>query len=221
MILNFKKFCFLLLMSFLLVGCGKTINKPNNDVNSTDVKNTEDKLKDPVLKWCQVYNPNGFNTITCVLSNPNDVDIDVSYDLVYYKDGEEVARSEYYTNFQVSPKHDDVIWGNVGIPSPSKVDEVKMENITVTPASRDSIEADIKYLESVDGSMYFSVKHKEDIEINYITFFLYNDINKNKKCDEGELVVTSSDSVLDKEGKVSFDIEGYEYTDYEIFYNAS
>ena len=42
----------------------------------------------------------------------------------------------------------------------------------------------------------------------------------NKKCDQGELVVTSIASTMEKEDKVYFVTEGYSYTDYEIYYNA-
>ena len=100
------------------------------------------------------------------------------------------------------------------------VDEVKMENITVSKAYHESIDAEIKYIETIDDEAYFSVKHDKKPTLNSITFLLYNDKNKNKKCDKGELVVTSIADTSEKEDKVSFETSGYNYTDYEIYYNA-
>ena len=213
---------------FLLVGCSKDdkkVNENNTNISDNQIKENDDSdislsLKNPKLEWCQLYNPNGFDTITGVLSNPNNVDIDVTYDLVYYKNGKEVARSEDFSNFNVSPKHNDVIWANVNIPKASDVDEIKMENIQVSEAYNKSLEADINYIETIDDEAFFSVKSIEKPTLNTITFFLYNDVNKNKKCDQGELVVTSIASTMEKEDKVYFVTEGYSYTDYEIYYNA-
>lgn len=213
---------------FLLVGCSKEDKKVNeNNTNISDSQTIDNdgsdistSLKNPKLEWCQLYNPNGFDTITGILSNPNNVDIDVTYDLVYYKDGKEVARTESFSNFNVSPKHNDVIWANVDIPKASDVDEIKMENIQVSKAYHNSIDAEIKYLETKDDEAYFSVKYDKQPTFNNITFLLYNDENKNKKCDQGELVVTSIDNTIENEDIVSFVTEGYNYTDYEAYYNA-
>lgn len=221
-----KKIFLLILCLFLLVGCNNNEdisednnlnNNVDNDTSSTEVSTN---LKEPVVEWCQLYNPNGFDTITCIVSNPNKVDIDITYDLVFYKDGKEISRQEDWSNFQISPNHDEIIWGNVGIPKSTVVDEVKMENITVSKAYYESIEAEIKYVETIDDEAYFSVKHNKKPNLNNITFLLYNDDNKNKKCDKGELVVTSIANTSEKEDKVYFITEGYNYTNYEIYYNA-
>lgn len=214
-----RKIFLLMLCLFLLVGCS---NKENNNLNNNE-SNPEGEnisLKDPIVEWCELYNPNGFDTITCVISNPNKVDIDFTYDLVFYKDGKEVSRQEDWSKFQISPKHNDVIWGNVGIPKSIDVDEIKMENITVSKSYYESIDAKIKYIETIDDEAYFSVKHDKKPNLSNITFLLYNDKNKNKKCDKGELVVTSIADTMEKEDKVSFETSGYNYTDYEIYYNA-
>lgn len=213
-----KKIFLLLLSLLLVVGCSN--NEEKDPIIDDDSNIEEQELKEPIVDWCQVYNPNGFNTVTCLLTNPNKVDIEVTYDLVYYKDGKEIARSENYSNFNVSPKHKDVIWGNVGIPDPSKVEEVKMENIQVFESYNKSIDAEIKHTDTKDGYEYFSIKHEKDPEVSTVSFFLYNDVNKNKKCDKGELVVVSTSSTFEKEDTVYFEIEGYDYTNYEIFYNA-
>ena len=216
-----KKNIFILLICLvLLAGCDKKENLKKDNNNEDNNVTDSISLKNPEVLWCQLYNPNGFDTITGVLSNPNNVDIDVTYDLVYYKNGKEVARSEDFSNFNVSPKHNDVIWANVNIPKASDVDEIKMENIQVSEAYNKSLEADINYIETIDDEAFFSVKSIEKPTLNTITFFLYNDENKNKKCDQGELVVTSIASTMEKEDKVYFVTEGYSYTDYEIYYNA-
>lgn len=225
-----KKIFLLILCLFLLVGCSnkESSSESNNLNNDVDVNNSEvgSSLKDPIVEWCQLYNPNGFDTITCVISNPNTVDIDITYDLVFYKDGNEVSRQEEWSNFQISPKHKDVIWGNVDIPKSIDVDEVKMENITVTKAYYESIDADIKYVETIEDKAYFSVKHTKKPTIDYIYVFYYNDINNNKKCDKGELNVVGSFSTTDIESKFDVDTNvvgskyGIDYNEYEIYYNA-
>lgn len=212
-----------IMLCLTLTGCGKKENNnENNNLNNNESNLSEENisLKEPIMEWCELYNPNGFNTITCVVSNPNNVDIDFTYDLVFYKDGKEVSRQEDWAKFQISPKHKDIIWGNVDIPSSKDVDEVQMENITVSKAYHESIDAEIKYIETIDDEAYFSVKHDKKPTLSNITFLLYNDKNKNKKCDKGEVVVTSNADTMEKEDKVSFVTEGYDYTDYEIYYNA-
>ena len=212
---------FICIITLAITGCGgkeKETGKTNNDENSQAEENAV--LKDPIMEWCQLYNPNGFDTITCVVSNPNKVDIDFTYDLVFYKNGKEVARQEEWSKFQISSKHNDIIWGNVDIPKSEDVDEVKMENITISKSYYESIDAEIKYVETKDDEAYFSVKHDKKPTLNNITFLLYNDKNKNKKCDKGEVVVTSIADTSEKEDKVSFETSGYNYTNYEIYYNA-
>ena len=218
-----RKIFLLMLCLFLLVGCSnKENNNENNNLNNNESNPEEENisLKDPIVEWCELYNPNGFDTITCVISNPNKVDIDFTYDLVFYKDGKEVSRQEDWSKYQISSKHKDIIWGNHDIPKSIDVDEIKMENITVSKSYYESIDAEIKYIETIDDEAYFSVKHDKKPTLNSITFLLYNDKNKNKKCDKGELVVTSIADTSEKEDKVSFETSGYNYTDYEIYYNA-
>ena len=218
-----RKIFLLMLCLFLLVGCSNNENNnENNNLNNNESNPVEENisLKDPIVEWCELYNPNGFDTITCVISNPNKVDIDFTYDLVFYKDVKEVSRQEDWSKYQISSKHKDIIWGNHDIPKSIDVDEIKMENITVSKSYYESIDAEIKYIETIDDEAYFSVKHDKKPTLSNITFLLYNDKNKNKKCDKGEVVVTSNADTMEKEYKVSFVTEGYDYTDYEIYYNA-
>ena len=222
-----RRILILMLWLFLLVGCSnkennsENINK-NNNLNNNESNLVEENisLKDPIMEWCELYNPNGIDTITCVISNPNNVDIDFTYDLVFYKDGKEVSKQEDWAKYQISSKHKDIIWENVDIPKSIDVDEVKMENITVSKSYYESIDAEIKYVETIDDEAYFSVKHTKKPTLSNIIFLLYNDKNKNKKCDKGELVVTSNASTMEEEDKVYFITEGYNYSDYEVYYNA-
>lgn len=227
-----KILLFLLLACLLLTGCDSNSNNSEinlngdnsdivaqNDVSSNESQETI-KLKDPILEWCQLYNPNGFDTVTGIVSNPNDVDIDITYDLVYYKDGIEVARSESFSNFNISPKHSDVIWANYDIPKKEDVDEIKMENIFVTKSYKKSIDAEYSYEETIEHDAIYNFKFKEEPEVAYVWFLLYNDNNKNKKCDEGELVITSTDTTFEKEAKLSYEVDGIEYEKVEIYYNA-
>ena len=74
-----KRIILLILCLFLLVGCSNNVNNnENNNLNNNnnDVVEENISLKDPIVEWCELYNPNGFDTITCVISNPNKVDID-------------------------------------------------------------------------------------------------------------------------------------------------
>lgn len=211
-----KKIIILITCILLLAGCSNTTEN-----NNIDIEETSESLKNPILEWCQLYNPNGYNTITCVISNPNNVDIDISYDLVYYKDGKEVSRTdEQWSNYQISPNHNDVIWGNSDIPSSNDVDEVKMENITVNKAYYNSINAEVKYTETVGDKAYFSVKSDKVPVLNNIWIFEYNDDNNNKKCDKGELVVVVTKNTTEQETKLSIDNDVYKHDSYETYYNA-
>lgn len=220
---------FVCIITLMITGCGNNENSnKNNNLNNNENNPVEENLslKDPIVEWCQLYNPNGFDTITCVFSNPNKVDIDITYDLVFYKDGKEVSRQEEWSNFQVSPKHNDVIWGNTNIPKSTDVDEVKMENITVTKSYYESIDAEIKYVETIEDKAYFSVKHDSKPTLDTVYIFYYKDINKNKKCDKDELNVVGIASIKEKEDKFSVDTDvvgnkyGIDYNEYEIYYNA-
>ena len=223
--------CVLIIVGVLLLAM-----KPQNDEVTTDVDrnsetsksgdsennttNEDSKLIAPVLEWWELYNPNGFDTITAVIRNDNNVAIDVSYDLVYYKDNKEVARSEGFSNFSILPNRDDVIWANFDIPKANEVDEVKMENVIVTEAYYGAIDGKYEYLGTQDGEVRFKFEFEKKPALATIMFILYNDKNGNKKCDKGEIVVTSSDSITEQIGEASFGTGGYAYTDYEVHFVA-
>lgn len=193
-------------------------NKNGDSENNTANENL--KLIAPVLEWWELYNPNGFDTVTAIIRNDNNVAIDVSYDLVYYKDNKEVARSEDFSNFSILPNRNNVIWANFDIPKASEVDEVKMENVIVTEAYYGAIDGKYEYLGTKDGEARFKFEFEKKPTLANIMFILYNDKNGNKKCDKGEIVVMSSDSITEQIGEASFNTEGYAYTDYEVHFVA-
>ena len=178
------------------------------------------RLADPVMNWWELYNPNGFDTLTAELYNPNDVPVEVTYDLVYYKDGVEIARSEDFFSQGILPEGRDLVWANVGIPKAAEADDVKLENVTVSMAYYLPIDGKYKYAETVDGEAYFDFEFDSKPTLATVTFLLYSDKNGNKSFDKGEIVVTSTESLTEQTGRVSFITEGYDYTDYEVYFTA-
>ena len=225
-----------LIICLILTGCGgkngdtptvpdstqssneqETANEPSNEGEKTDSA----ELKAPVLEWWELYNPNGIDTITGVMENTNDVAVDVSYDLVFYKEGAEVSRLEDFANFSILPHGRDILWANVNIPKSTDADDVKLENVIVTESAYPPIDGKYEYAGTTDGEVFFDFEFDSKPQLANITFLLYNDKNGNKQFDKGEIVVTSTDSLTEKTGRVSFEATGYDYTDYEVFFNAS
>lgn len=201
----------------VLTGTLIMLLKSDNGVTSED---DGPELIAPVMEWWDLYNPNGMNTITAVIRNDNNVAVDVSYDLVYYKNGNEVGRSEEFTNFGILGKGKDVVWANVGIPQADEVDEIKMENVMVAEAYKEAIDGKYEYLGVTDGEAMFRFQFDKKPALANIMFILYNDNNSNKKCDKGEIVVTSNDAIMEQTGEASFSTEGYDFTDFEVHFNA-
>lgn len=216
------------MMCLCLSACAGGSNPDNeparpNDTPANDpaVATSESAaLAAPVMESVELYNPNGFDTVTAVISNPNSVAIDVTYDLVYYKDGKETARSEAFSNFAILPGHKDVIWANVDIPKSTDVDDVKMENVFVTQTSYEPIDGNYKYIGTTDGEALFDFTFERKPTLATITFLLYNDNNQNEQYDQGEIVVVGTDSLMEQTGRASFDTEVFAYTDYEVFFTA-
>lgn len=240
----FKRMLFLILaliMCFNLVACGNSTNSgdentkesstqrneetptdatTSKDVVDDTVENNSTELAAPIMEWWELYNPNGFDTVTAVISNPNNVPIDVTYDLVYYKDGKEVARNEAFSNFEILPGHKDVIWANADIPKSTDADDIKMENVTVSESYYAPINGKSEYVGTTDGEVYFDFTFESKPTLATIWFVLYSDKNQNKQFDKGEIVVVSTASLMDQTGRVSFETTGYSYTDYEVFFTA-
>lgn len=222
-----------IIMCLILAGCGgkngDTPTTPGNTQNSANEQETTNKagnadaeeLKAAVLEWWELYNPNAIDTITGVINNPNDVAVDVSYDLVFYKDGAEVSRLEDFANFSILPHGRDILWANVNIPKSTDADDVKLENVIVTESAYPPIDGKYEYAGTTDGEAFFDFEFDSKPQLANITFLLYNDKNGNKQFDKGEIVVTCTDSLTEKTGRVSFEATGYDYTDYEVFFNAS
>lgn len=221
-----------LMICLLLAGCGSTTDDVQDVQNDTAVQGStgamgNDPVNDhpaelaaPVMEWWELYNPNGFDTLTAVISNPNDVPIDVSYDLVYYKDGAEVARNEHFSNFSILPGHKDIIWANYDIPKSTDADDVKMENVTVSESYDTPIDGKYEYIGTTDGEAYFDFTFESKPTLATIWFVLYSDKNQNGQFDPGEIVVTSTASLMEQTGRVSFETDVFSYTDYEVFFTA-
>ena len=218
-----------LILGLLLTGCGESDSGSDSKETTAAAETTIPEettpaalaeLAAPIMEWWELYNPNGFDTFTAVIKNTNSIPVDVSYDLVYYKDGEEVGRSEYFTNFSILPGKKDIIWANFDIPKSEDVDDVKMENVTVTEATNGAIDGNYEYL-GIDGNeALFNFEFDSKPTLATITFLLYNDNNGNGQCDKGEIVITSIAPLMEKSGTVSFDTDVVPYTDYEVYFSA-
>lgn len=216
----------------LLSGCGGTANDGKDTVadttENTPIETTEamesesvsDELKEPVMEWWELYNPNGIDTFTAVISNPNDVPIDVTYDVAYYKDGSEVARSEGFYNSNILPGHRELISGNWDIPESSKADNVTLENVFVSKSYYEPIDGKYEYAGVVDNHAVFDFEFESKPTLASIWFVLYNDINGNGSFDKGEIVAVSSDSLTEQTGQVSFATDVFDYTNFDVFFNA-
>ncbi len=189
--------------------------------DTADDENRTVALKEPKLDWWEIYNPNGFNTLTAAITNLNKEAIDVSYDVVYYKDSKEVARSEHITNIGVMPGKQDVTWSDYNIPESSDVEEVKLENMKVSKTSHTPITGKYEHVGKEDGKELFDFTFDKKPTLATITFLLYNDKNKNQQFDKGEIVTTCVTSLTEQTGRVYFEPAGYDYTDYEVFFNAT
>ena len=217
------------LVIICVIFLNKTSQESTNNTNNTNSTNTNSEnntISDnleftaPVLEWWDLYNPNGFDTITAVIRNDNDASIDVSYDLVYYKDKKEIARSEGFSNFNILPKHKDIVWANFNIPKAGDVDEIRMENVVVTKSYYGAIDGKYEYLGTTDGEARFKFEFEKKPKLANISFVLYSDKNGDKKCGKGEIIVVMTDSIMEQVGEVSFDVEGYDFTDYEVYFTA-
>lgn len=178
------------------------------------------KLEDPSMEWWELYNPNGFNTVTAKITNHNKIAIDVSYDLVFYKNGKEVSRIEDCLNESIAPEHEDIIWANFDVPSSAEADDVKMENIQTTETIYEPVEGSYEYLGVVDGEAQYKFKFKKPIEIATVWFLEYNDNNKNGKFDKGEIVVANLNSLLEQEDIANTDIDIFPSTNRDIIFKA-
>ncbi len=211
---------FALALCFGMAACVENINNGENGENGENGGGDSEELASPVMEWWELYNPNGFDTFTGVIYNPNNTPVDVTYDLVYYKGGKEVARSEGWFCHGILSKGKHLAWGNWDIPKSSDADDVKLENVIVSEAYYKPIDGKYEYVGTTDGVAFFDFTFDSKPTLATITFLLYSDKNGNKKFDKGEIVVTSTDSLMEKTGRVSFSTAGYDWTDYEVYFSA-
>ena len=231
-----KKKCLLFIMfivlCLLITGCAgesnenvdvkdneinEVIDEPKDDVN---VKTNEGELLAPVMEWWELYNPNGFDTVTALISNPNNVAIDVSYDLVYYKDGKEVARNEMFSNYGILAGQKDVIWANYDIPKSVDVDDVKMENVYVSESTIAPINGTIE----LDGigtncELYFLPIFDSTPSSIKAWFVFYDDVNNNDKLDKGEFAFVGDGNYIVEDRWMCVEPLAH-YTDFDIYFTA-
>lgn len=192
---------------------------PNGDQSISD-NSVLDELSAPSLEWWDLYNPNGFDTLTAVIYNNNSVAVDFTYDVVYYKNGVEVKRGEGYYNHTIPAGTRDAIWANYDIPKSNEVDEIRLENPIVTKSYNAPISGKYEFLGMVDTFANYRFTFDKAPTLATITFLHYNDVNKNGKSDKGEIVVTDVASLTEQTGEAGFETDGYDFTDTEIFIKA-
>lgn len=216
----------ILIICLLFTGCSE--NKPQEDepqvtekVDNNQVEVKTDVLLSPVMEWWQIFNPNGFDTFTALITNPNDKTIDVSYDLVYYKDGKEVARNEYFANYNILPNHQDIIWANYDILKADEVDEVKMENVVVTEATTSPIDGTFE-LDGIGtrGELYYLALLDKEPTYMSAWFVFYTDENNNDKFDKGEIHYVENKGYELEDKWIVVEPLDFNYTDVDVYFTA-
>lgn len=208
--------CFLI-TCILLVGCGNEISEPITPETIDESGNTtigQSDLKFPDMKYWDLYNPNGFDTFTAIVYNPNNVDIDISYDLVFLKDEVMVSKIEGCYNGSVSPNSEDIIWINYNVPSADKVDSVKMENVVINESLYTPIPCKYEFEGIIDNKICYNYSFEKPLSSGLVNFLLYNDNNGNNMCDDGEIVVVEQSSILGQTGTVSYDLDVFYATNH-------
>lgn len=226
----------LLTLCLLITGCSdkkeeikeepkqETSNEVINETeeNKEEITVNENGLKNPTMEWWELFNPNGFNTVAALITNTNDVPIDVSYDLVYYKDGKEVSRSEMYSNYAILPGHQDIVWGNYEIPSKDEVDDIKMENVFVSESSYTPIDGEFE-LDGIgtEGELYFLPFLEKEPTFLSAWFVFYIEDDNNNKIDKGEVYyVANSGYELVDDRWIMVEPLDFNYTDFDIYFTA-
>lgn len=211
----------LVLMLGLLAGCTKPVG-PVQPSESRPVYVDPGEIKEPVIELYQLYNPNGFDTFTAILSNPNPFDIDVAFDVVFYKNGKEVARSEDWFANSISPSRGSLIWGNWGIPKDAEVDDVRLEVTGLNASYAPAIEAKYKLAETTASQAFYDFVFEKAPQNVVVWFVLYNDNNGNGRLDAGEIVSCWLEESFagDVKQRFSHDTDAWSYTNVEVYYNA-
>lgn len=187
----------------------------------TENPGPETQLKEPTMDWWELYNFGGFDYFTAAVTNPNAVSIDITFDVVFFKDGVEVLRQAEWSSFNIMPGCKEIIWSNYDIPKSVDVDDVRLENFYVSESYYPSIDGHYEYAGILNGNQAtFNFTFDETPTLATITFVLYNDNNANGKFDKGEIVCIPVASLMEQTGSVYFDTDVTPYTNYEVFFNA-
>lgn len=196
------------------------------DTDDSDGSSTV-ALKDPEIVWYQVYNPNGFETFTAELHNPNSVPIDASFDVIFYDaEGSELARLDYFYANSVSPTHNDIVWSNDSIPNHEKVDHCEFEFTYTGETYYPPVDGTYEFTGNEGNHSCYKFTFDEPIYDAYAFFVLYNDNNGNGRPDGGEVdccPLWPLDMIDDVTGTAYFetDVWGDNYNAVAVYYNAT
>lgn len=217
----------LLALCLVLTGCGGNGGHGGDDghggYDNPDYGD-EDTIKDPVIDWWKVYIDTAKNKcVTVQVSNPNNFPIQFSYDLVFYKDNQVVQTESFWAMTGLAPDKPGIIYGDYKMPSPSEVDDVRLENIQATKFEWRLIEGTFTETFIERGQQYFDIKFPEKPDSTEIWAVLYNDTNNDGKVQAEEFVAMGAlaffDSIYEQEGELTLPLpdDGFMYTDYQIY----
>ena len=218
---------FIFALCIILTGCmNNTYNSVEviDDNNSSSITLEENNLKEPEVEWCKLYNPNGYNTLTCLIKNNNDIDIDYYYDVEFYKDGKKVEPKnldeyENWQNLSIEPGKEALVWYNHELPSANEVDEVRLVNGVVNEAYSPSISSTYKKVREEGRYIYYNIKANKIGNGTAVWVMYYNDNNNDKKVQKNELVVCGLYNVKSKDDEIAIETGVYDYTDLYILPN--
>lgn len=184
------------------------------------------ELKDPEVVWWDIYQEDDVQVLVAQIENPNDIQIDVAFDVAFYKGNTEVHRenfsSERYIPANGSHFHDYIMMTSEDM----GIDDVRLENIRTTVPGDAPITGTYKIIETDESQEEGETSLSIQVTLNapathkYIEIALYTDMNKNKHPDRGEVVAFLTETLESESEIITFDTTGYEYEDYEILLTA-
>ena len=178
-----RKFVVILLASaflFTMTACGKDPggNDPVNppvDNPIVDPGNDSEEIKEPVLQFWHVYNPNGIMTLCLGVKNQNKFDIDLEMTVTYYYQKEKVGESTGLYRNALTAGEEGVIWFNWEIPK--EVDDIKIEYTYLEKSLYTAAKTTVTKEETTaDGVLLdFNVKGDCNSGIVYVLFYYENE----------------------------------------------
>ena len=183
-----KKFLCLLLAGIMvlsLAACGSASSggqESSGAAQSNETKNSEtpsspsqEKLSEPALAEWQIANINGFNTLFTSFTNNNNVAIDASYNVVFYKEGKELQKGQDCMFICLAPGKTHIGFDNWGIPADA--DEIKVEFTSVTESSYKPVDVKVTEKEKTDEGINIELTIEDDIyQADIFAKFLHNGV---------------------------------------------